>query len=476
MSHHTNDRDRTSHQVTKLRTLAERERRRRLLAHFASRRIRELLEPDGLRRTPFRLVRSLQTDNDEVPVVPEQVICRTRDFAAARTALIEGGYVVERASQIGNLVDLWQFNVRVPAGTGGPARAPSSDLRDIAALLRNVAGVEDASLNHVCAMAGRAKGGSTPEPTDVRVSSRPEVPQQRDPLVVVIDTGMDVRATPQSGNERRTDGWLDDVAVDTDGAHFDLLDTVDYDGNLGADGFLDLAAGHGTFVAGAIRRVAPGANITMLRALDTDGFCDERYLADMIVRANDLFRAEPDRRGILNLSLGFESVEGDKSPVAIEQAIGELPDNVLVVAAAGNGPTGIPVWPAASSDPRVLGVASVFDDGSGAPSPANLSASDWSNRGEWVDFSAIGEGVVSTFVIGCETPGRSDDDPYDDDPDAFSGTNPYATWTGTSFATAKVTGALVNAMAHDSSDVLSIADELRATGQQIPGFGAALPI
>ena len=134
------------------------------------------------------------------------------------------------------------------------------------------------------------------------------------------------------------------------------------------------------------------------------------------------------------------------------------------------------MWPAALPDERVLGVASVYSTSTAAPHQNSLQPSDWSNRGGWVDFSALGEGVVSTFVDGPETPSRSADDPYDDNPDEFFGPDAYALWTGTSFATAKITGVLADAMVNDARPVLDVIASVRSLGRPIADFGDALPV
>lgn len=475
MTHHTNDRDRAAHQVSMLKALKGRNRRRRLLALFAERRKVARRDVGGLRRTPFELVTSLRAGFDDIPVVPRSVIVRTSDIRSLTAALDAAGYAVVEERPVGELDDVWRLTVDVRRGQGPP---PSSDLKDILAMVRGLEGVNDASLDHVAALAGRAKGGCTPEHTSDPLEGRSITEVADDPLVIVIDTGIAADAVGH-GARPRTDGWLDGVTMDVIGGHIDPLDATGYLGDGGPDGDNDLAAGHGTFVAGLIRQGCPEANVMVLRVLDTDGFADEELIVDAIARAGRIFQ-EHGGRGILNLSLGTESVDGDSPPVGLAAAVSELPPDVVVTAAAGNGDTGIPMWPAAmgADHAHVLGVASVVVPPDATdPTPADLVGSEWSNRGSWVRFSAVGEGVVSTFVNGSETASQSSDDPYDDMPETWDDDDPYALWAGTSFATAKVTGALACIMAADGSITPSAAvAELETRGEVLSNFGVALLI
>ena len=52
----------------------------------------------------------------------------------------------------------------------------------------------------------------------------------------------------------------------------------------------------------------------------------------------------------------------------------------------------MPTWPAAHD--RVVAVAGLT---------ASLEETDWSTRGPWVTVSAVGEGIVSTYVRGTES-------------------------------------------------------------------------
>lgn len=459
MDNRRTDPERIRYQTDRLVTLSGRGRRIALLRRFARRRAVPRGGDQLPQRVPLRLVSPLRRDADPVLVVPGQVLLSGDDGQRAMSVLASYGLDAQ---------------VQPKGDRDSSAVLDVTDSVDIATVLRLLRHHDlDASANHAAAHSGRSKGGSTPKNTEVTPASprQPDTPVSPEPLVIVIDTGMDTAALEQArlAEDNRTDSWLDSVQVDDAGHDIDLLDTEDYVGNDGPDGFLDLGAGHGTFVAGVIRSRAPTANILMLRALDTDGYGSEKAVERAINRARELFEEETGP-GLLNLSLGIETLDG-LQPVGIRDAIAALPDDVLVVAAAGNGPTGIPVWPAAFDD-RVLGVGSVKRTPTG-----QLTPSDWSNHGDWVDFSAIGEGVISTFVAGTETEGSgAEDDPFDPDPDTFDGPNAYALWSGTSFATAKVTGELASYLIAHPGDVGGAVPDLRGRGQTMSGYGVVVDL
>ena len=173
-------------------------------------------------------------------------------------------------------------------------------------------------------------------------------------------------------------------------------------------------------------------------------------------------------QGVLNLSFGMSTVDG-RPPAALVAALDALPPTLTVVAAAGNDGGTDPVWPAAS--PRVLGVAAL--DTTGAPA-------SWSDSGPWVDFSVRGEGVVSTFVAGTEEQGAGPEDPFDDEPECFPAPGqeePWALWTGTSFAAPAVSAWLATWLVqHPGGGVGDAAWALRQQGTVHGGYGWAVDV
>ena len=447
MSNAPNHAARVNLHVTKLASLAERSVRTAFLDNLVSRRQRRQDDVGGLERFAIEAVPRFGDDDDPVPIVKDEVLVIEADQGRrnrVRTQL-DGFDSVTQA-------DLPPGVLRLRA------RRPTQSRERVRSLRK---GGFNVSPNHVAVLGGTIKGGATPELTD-------EAPPPMNhsaathPLVIVIDTGaaaatLGMAAAPQAN---RDDHWLNQWELaDGDNRNIDPLDVL-------APSGLDLAAGHGTFVAGVVRQVSGSARIVMVRAFDTDGVSTEATIAQSIMRAATIFE-QNGGGGVLNLSFGLETIDGQE-PAVLRAALDQLPDNVLVVAAAGNAPINRPFWPAASD--RVLGVAALKEDGT---TPA-----EWSNYGPWVDVSVRGEGVVSPFVEGVETQGSgAPGDPFDPQPDTFLGPNPFAVWSGTSFATAQVAGQLANMLADDpelSRDEAT--SELQARGTASQNHGSILSI
>jgi hypothetical protein len=269
--------------------------------------------------------------------------------------------------------------------------------------------------------------------------------------VAVIDTGIDGRL--------REDGWLigidrrtDDPATHGNENNVDPLD------NQPADGYLDFAAGHGTFVSGIVAQVAPTADVRVYRALSTAGAGSEIEVACALIRAV--------REGaqVVNLSLGTQS-QGDQPLIALSAALEvvhelevERGEEVLIVAAAGNYGDTTPVWPAAFR--RVVSVAALT---------ADERPSAFTSRGLWVDCSVVGEGVLSTFVAGDQSPD------FTGDPESFP-EDAFARWSGTSFAAPQVAGAVARLMHEHGLGPRAAYVQLLATGRPLPDFGQAFSV
>jgi thermitase len=117
--------------------------------------------------------------------------------------------------------------------------------------------------------------------------------------------------------------------------------------------------------------------------------------------------------------------------------------HTIMVAAAGNDASSRPFWPAALPD--VIGVAATGPDG-------DLAA--FSNRGDWVDATAPGVDVVSSYVR--LLPGEEGVAPG-------TTTRVYgaARWSGTSFAAPRIAAELAH-LRHQGRTV----DEARSAIRQ----------
>ncbi len=228
------------------------------------------------------------------------------------------------------------------------------------------------------------------------------------PHVVVLDTGLATSDIPDSLH----------FALDVKGAGDNYTDFADSN----ADNWLDPAAGHGTFIAGIIERIAPGCAVEIRRVLRPEG----DGIESKIVRAINEIADRMSPPAFLNLSFG--GYVWEEAPLLSAAVLHAQRRGIVVVASAGNDGTCRPSFPAAI--PGVVSVGAIGPDG-----PAWFS-----NYGDWVRACAPGVDVVSSFFAsfnGNEVPsGGRDIDHF----------RSWATWSGTSFAAPVVVGALVREM------------------------------
>jgi len=218
------------------------------------------------------------------------------------------------------------------------------------------------------------------------------------------------------------------------GACTDGYDFVDDDANPN-DEPGGRASGHGTFVAGVIKLVAPDADIAPYRVLDTAGRGDGFTVARAILQAVE------DGARVINLSMVMTGNHG-----AIADAIEYARNNdVLIVAAAGNDATDIDRFPA--RHPLTLSVAAV-------DSLEHLA--DFSSYGSEVDICAPGTQIYAPF-----------------------GDTLFAWWNGTSFAAPFATGqAALLLDARPTTDWPGLTEAMTITADNIdadnPGFDGML--
>ncbi|RSM74120.1 hypothetical protein DMB66_01415 [Actinoplanes sp. ATCC 53533] len=262
--------------------------------------------------------------------------------------------------------------------------------------------------------------------------------------VALVDTGIAAGA--------RGDGWLSDAVVGP--GHADPLDV------LPAAGRLDWGAGHGTFTAGIVRRVAPRCEIVAYRFTRGDGLGTDADVAEMLLRA----AADAHQAGVptvINASLGTPAVDGVPPPAmrAAVEFIGANHPEVLIVASAGNMGSAEPMFPAAFGG--VVAVGALTHD---------LRAAPFSSHGPWLRCSTVGVGVVSTFVPGVSPP---EPDPHH--PDRVFGADGWALWSGTSFSAPQISGAVAR-LCCDRPGLSPHAalDMLLADRPRLPGYGRVL--
>jgi subtilisin family serine protease len=213
--------------------------------------------------------------------------------------------------------------------------------------------------------------------------------------------------------------------------------------------------GHGTFVAGVMRCMAPGTDIVVANAFSIAG---SQLESDLVTRLEDELRRGVD---IFHLSIAA-TTRNDLPLLAFEQWLKRLHQTKgsVCVAPAGNHGDRRPNWPAAF--PGVIGVGALGSDWRGRAS--------FTNFGGWVDVYAPGRDIVNAYATGTYTCHVA---PYTNQVREFYG---MAKWSGTSFSTPIVTGLIAARMSRTGENAAQAAEALlaEARSQAIPGVGPVL--
>lgn len=205
------------------------------------------------------------------------------------------------------------------------------------------------------------------------------------PLVLVIDTGL-------------VDGWeqlgLGDGISPPGGSRTQETE-------IGPDGlpsdFIREYVGHGTFITGLLKAVAPTARVHVSNVLDRSGAALEDDFSDRLYAAVRQFETDFGRwPDIISLSAGTPVLHGQDGLQHFQGFVTDmLPQSTLLVAAAGNNGNSIRFWPAAyaaeswSAD-AVVSVGALREDLTGRAC--------FSDHGAWVKVFAPGERLVSAFA------------------------------------------------------------------------------
>jgi subtilisin family serine protease len=248
-----------------------------------------------------------------------------------------------------------------------------------------------------------------------------------DVQVSVIDTGLLDGASAWAR-------WIQGVEPDTR-ADVEDPETI-------RKGFADPYAGHGTFVSGVVRCLAPASHVVVEREIEVSGFVRE---SSLIKQIHDALSRSPD---IISMSAGGYT-RGNVPSLAFqvlwEERLSQL-GGVIFVSAAGNDGRTAPFWPAAF--PWCVGVGSMTRDGQ--------RRSWFSNHGAWVDVYAPGEDIVNAYArlkyMTVEGTVR----------DTSAG---IVKWSGTSFATPIVSGLIAARMSRTGENGQQAAKALLAAAR-----------
>jgi len=403
-------------------------------------------------------------DQDVNPVVADQVDYIVSTFAEQGTAIgvtyaaggvsymyAEGHLIVreEHLARVQQMLAQPCTSERVARGmmlvrmgegeSGGQPSVPDMLLQIDAELGEGIA-----SPNHLLTVAPVVAPCPATEPQEVYDGIEPSPSVDVDNggagvLIYVADTGLLEGAAT-------TAPWLNGVQGDPDPLPKPLPD--------GTQPILPYA-GHGTFVAGVARCVAPQADIYVGNVFNVAGSALETDFVRKLDAALDL--------GVDIFNLSITAPTRNDLPLLAFGAWMERArqyKGVVSVVAAGNQGYRLPHWPAAY--PGMVSVGALAADW--------RSRADFSNFGGWVDVYAPGRGIINAYATGTYTCRVA---PYVGQERKFFG---MARWSGTSFSTPVVTGLIAARMSRTGENGQQAAAALlaEAHARAIPGVGAVL--
>lgn len=326
---------------------------------------------------------------------------------------------------------------------GPPAKGEQRTVPEALSLVDRRLGAGIAMPNHVMTVAGEVSGCPATEPQEVYDDIEPYPSVCPDNggggvLIYMADTGLLADTASHS--------WLAGVDIGADAG-----DPDSWDGTQPIPPY----TGHGTFVAGVTRCMAPAADVIVINAFAIAGSALESDVVERLVAALGL------GVDIFHLTIAAPS-RGDLPIIAFEAWLKLLRQykGVVCVVAAGNSGSRRPSWPAAFSE--VVSVGALAGDW--------RSRATFSNFGGWVDVYAPGRSLVNAYATGtyaCHV------EPYQEQVRTFYG---MAKWSGTSFSTPIVTGLIAARMSRTGENGQQAAAALlaEARSQAIPGVGAIL--
>jgi subtilase family protein len=251
--------------------------------------------------------------------------------------------------------------------------------------------------------------------------------------------------------------YMDDTGLLTDAATHSWLAGVDAGNVDPGNGQEPIPpyTGHGTFVAGVLRCMAPAADVIVTNVFDVAG---SRLESDWIPRLEAALGLGAD---IFHLTVSTHT-RHDHPLITFQKWLSHLREygGVICVVAAGNDSSRRPSWPAAFSE--VVSVGALARDW--------RSRASFSNFGGWVDVYAPGRDLINAYATGtyvCQFA------PYAGKERHFYG---MAKWSGTSFSTPIVTGLIAARMSRTGENGRQAAAALLAEARRaaIPGVGPIL--
>lgn len=363
--------------------------------------------------------------------VKGELLVLERDLAAVTESLRRRGITVEEQHILRGLLLL-----RI----SDKEKKTVPEVPDVLEALDSDLGEGAATPNHILTVSEEVSPCAATDPIPVYdgIEPYPSVCQSNSGAgvrIFIADTGLLPAAKTHSWLATGVDGGEDPESPELNG------------------GRLQPYTGHGTFVAGVLRCMAPAAEIYVGAVFPTAGSAPESDFALSMQQALtggwDIFHlsiASPTRKNLPLLSFGeWMNLLRRRKGTAC-------------VAPAGNSGSSRPHWPGAA--PHVACVGALAADW--------RSRASFSNFGGWVDVYAPGRDLINAYATGdftCEMV------PYAPEVRKFFG---MARWNGTSFSSPILTGLIAARMwcSGENGSEAAAALLAQARSQTIPGVGA----
>jgi len=380
----------------------------------------------------------LDPDNEEDQVSITRLLGNDPDHPESRNDVPDGKFYVEHLPL--GVTRLWYRSLRPDDGR---PTAP-----ELVAFIEQRIGTGLVAPEYAFHAAGR--GCSAKEPSEVPPATFDPFPPPRRPArpgfdgdgvrVSIIDTGFLPEAAQQHG-------WLTGVTGDAEvNTYVDVggVQQIAYD------------MGHGTFVAGVLRSIAPKATVRVEAGLAAGAVGFDSELQAKLLAA---LECGPDLI-VCSFVTAVDLTTPPPALTALFDQIARFHKGVTVFAPAGNDGLTKAMWPAAL--PSVVAVGSLSTNWG--------ERAVYSNHGSGVNLFAPGEDLVNAFATGDYTCKVS---PFVGDRRTFTG---MARWSGTSFATPLVAGLVAARMSATGETSRQATDAMLALArsQAVPGVGSVL--
>ena len=223
--------------------------------------------------------------------------------------------------------------------------------------------------------------GWVPSPDGELAPAAPWAQAAPHPVIALLDTGVQPHAWLDAEPTRRS-CW-------TPTAWTAGVSPLPHDDRFPDKSPVGTHWGHGTFIAGLIRQVAPQARVLSMPVMNSAGLADDSAVINALTWLHDTDAVQP---GIVLMAFGRRAVADDPTLPDVRRAVRKLIDKGWkIVASAGNDGSDEPVYPAAfAAGLPVISVGALKSD---------VEMERYSNFGSWVRAAWIGTDIVSIHPL-----------------------------------------------------------------------------